>query len=131
MRLKDATASEWQIENSSGLNLRQVRVLARDADGTLTEGTLAELAAGGSGRVPRRPFAPVEQGGNACQSAGQSAPRESAGDVAEEMTEEMDVPIWPIRHCVAWRCGQATCGWWPGPMIRFPAWRSSRPLRKS
>jgi hypothetical protein len=94
VRLKGATASEWQIENSSGLNLRQVRVLARDADGTLTEGTLAELAAGGSGRVPRRPFAPVEQGGKVSQSAGQSTGQsagESAGDVAKEMTEEGDV----------------------------------------
>jgi len=53
VRLKDVTAGEWQLENSSGLNLRQVRVLARGPDGSLTEGTLAELPAGGSRRVPR------------------------------------------------------------------------------
>lgn len=55
VRLKDAAAGEWQVDNGSGLNLRDVRIVTRGADGVLAEGKLAELSVGSSGRVRREP----------------------------------------------------------------------------
>lgn len=97
VRLKDATAGEWQIENGSGLNLRQVQVLARDDEGRLTEGKLAELAAGESGRVPRTPFSSVAQGAKAGDSAGEI----DVQDLANQALRRMVLRPGDVR-LVAW-----------------------------